>query len=123
MSISRSQTADDWFHILGSRVHEAVERRRRDDDRRVKVAILDTGVDGGHPMFFNQTLDDYHCKNWSSTSRATDDEIGHGTHVAGLVVQVAPKVELYIGKVFDSTHADAGAPLRISEVWTCITNV
>lgn len=87
------------------------------------MAILDTGVDGGHPMFSNQILDDYHCKNWTSTSHATDDEIGHGTHVAGLAIQVAPEVELYIGKVFDSTYADAGAPLRISEVWTRFTDV
>jgi len=72
----------------------------------VKVAILDTGIDIGHP-----DLDDNlkGCLNFISW-RSCGDDNGHGTHVAGIiaaednsfgVVGVAPRAWLYALKVLD----------------------
>ncbi|WP_369226992.1 S8 family serine peptidase [Streptomyces sp. R39] len=72
----------------------------------VKVAVLDTGVDAGHPDLVGRIAE---SKDFSGSS-GIDDHFGHGTHVASIVGGsgaassgtrrgVAPKAELLIGKV------------------------
>jgi subtilisin family serine protease len=48
-----------------------------------RIAVLDTGIDGGHPEFAGRivgAVDD----DASGEGTATTDEIGHGTHVASM---------------------------------------
>jgi subtilisin family serine protease len=82
-----------------------------------KVAILDTGVDADH-----QDLADAIVDKKDFTGDGIEDENGHGTHCAGVVgarlngvgfVGVAPKSELYIGKVL--ANNGSGAYSWISE--------
>lgn len=66
-------------------------------DPRVKVAILDTGVDTDHPELSHAiesqadfvNLDGLDTTNFigdiSGYDQAADDEVGHGTHVAGII--------------------------------------
>ncbi|MFC6880520.1 S8 family serine peptidase [Actinomadura yumaensis] len=74
----------------------------------VKVAVLDTGVDGSHP-----DLKVAESKNFTNTADA-GDRSGHGTHVASVVAGsgaasggryrgVAPDADLVSGKVLDDT--------------------
>ncbi|WP_165978375.1 S8 family peptidase [Actinomadura darangshiensis] len=73
-----------------------------------KVAVLDTGVDAGHPDLKGRIAE---SKNFSE-SADTVDRFGHGTHVASTVAGtgaasggerkgVAPDASLLIGKVLD----------------------
>lgn len=73
----------------------------------VKVALLDTGVDLGHPDIRDRLI----AYKAFEGSRSAQDENGHGTHCAGVICGprgvgrsygVAPSVSLIAGKVLRS---------------------
>ena len=73
----------------------------------VGVAIIDTGIDASHPDLAGHVSTG---KNCIGSGTSTDDDNGHGTHVAGTVaaanngsgvVGVAPGTTLYPVKVLD----------------------
>lgn len=81
--------------------------------RGVKVAILDTGIDGEHPDFAGRisAWRDFVAPDGPDAAKPRDPN-GHGTHVAGIVGGsgmasegrfrgVAPDVELIIARVLD----------------------
>ncbi|MET8151211.1 S8 family peptidase [Actinoplanes sp. NPDC049668] len=79
------------------------------DGRGVKVAVLDTGIDAGHPDLADQ-IDD---KVSFVPGEDTADVNGHGTHVASTIVGtgaasggsykgVAPGADLVVGKVLNN---------------------
>jgi subtilisin family serine protease len=73
-------------------------------DPRVKVAILDTGVDSAHPELAHAieaqadfvNLDGLDTTGFigdiSGYDQAADDEVGHGTHVAGIIAARGDKI-------------------------------
>lgn len=56
--------------------------------RRVRIAVVDSGTDGSHELFSEGQVE----TGWSTITLGDgqDDEIGHGTHVAGIVAQNMP---------------------------------
>ena len=54
----------------------------------VKVAVLDTGVDMGHPDLA-ANLDTADAYNFVDNNTNPDDDYGHGTHVTGIIAAVA----------------------------------
>ncbi|MFM9590851.1 S8 family serine peptidase [Streptomyces scabiei] len=82
------------------------------DGKGVKVAVLDTGIDAGHPDLKDRIEA---VKNFSA-SADTVDRAGHGTHVASTIAGsgaaspsgatyagVAPGARLLVGKVLDDS--------------------
>jgi subtilisin family serine protease len=75
----------------------------------VKVAVLDTGIDTGHPDFAGR-LPAHQLRDFSDSPQGVMDLHSHGTHCAGIVAGpsasqsgtrygVAPGVYLLVGKV------------------------
>lgn len=74
-----------------------------------KIAVLDTGLDFEHPdLIFNperrqrvRTQKDFTGEENSKgkENQRVFDETGHGTHVAGLLLDLAPDSELYMAKI------------------------
>lgn len=71
------------------------------------VAVIDTGLDYGHPAFNGRTLLGY---DFSDNDMDPMDQQAHGTHVAGIIAGndgniqgVAPNVKILAIKVFSAT--------------------
>ena len=76
---------------------------RHGSGKGVRVAVIDSGVDGDHPAFAGKLKAHYDVVSNYSGARCVlarpTDSIGHGTATAGIVVQVAPQAELTTIKV------------------------
>jgi len=66
--------------------------------RRVRVCVIDTGLDMAHPAVQAAKLEG-RLKSVQSWKGSTMDEYGHGTHAAELILRVAPQADLYVAKV------------------------
>jgi subtilisin family serine protease len=83
---------------------------------QVKIAILDTGIDYTHPdvdACVEQVKGEY---NWSNEKfvKRVDDHNGHGTFIAGLLLEYAPDAELYISKVSDGRPCSPSIIAKVS---------
>jgi hypothetical protein len=73
--------------------------------RRVRIALLDTGIDFRHPTITaavqKERIKKEWCYSWvgDSTDVEDDDEL-HGTNCAHILQRVAPEADIYIAKVF-----------------------
>lgn len=74
---------------------------------RVKVAVVDTGINTSHPDLFGNLKGGMSAVSYT---RSYNDDNGHGSHVAGIiaamnnsigVIGVAPAADLYAVKVLD----------------------
>lgn len=98
----------DWFqdmHAFNNSFLEAFTKSRGGvrEIHDIKVAILDTGIDAGHEAFKTCI---HRRKSFIPDTHDFIDPDGHGTHVAGLVHEVAPNAKLLIGRIFDGSNYD-----------------
>ena len=68
-------------------------------DSYVMVAVIDTGIDLEHPMFANSLVPQHLWRDYVDNDNIPQDEIsgtggGHGTAVAGIILQVAPEATI-----------------------------
>lgn len=105
-----------------------------EDTRKVKIAVLDTGIDATHEYIKKNwkrptlgaggcRLNDAGYLDFLTTPPSTEiveDAFGHGTHVAGIILQLAPDAELYVARVFHSgsfdQNSEPGCARRVAEV-------
>ena len=94
---------------------------------RVRVAVLDSGIDLGHPDLANNIKGGINILN---PAQGPMDENGHGTHVAGTiaaednnsgVVGIAPMTELYGVKILNRDGEGTLAGIIKGLQW-CIAN-
>lgn len=88
---------------------EAAEALREGRGRGVKIAILDSGVEWGHPALAEaRCADDVVLRQDSgrlvSENGAGEDVFGHGTAVAGILHALAPEAELGSFRVLDESN-------------------
>ncbi|QDY78706.1 S8 family peptidase [Streptomyces qinzhouensis] len=97
---------------------------RRYDGTGVRIAVLDTGIDGSHPDLAGKVVAE---RNFSSAADAGDRN-GHGTHVAstaagtgaksgGTHKGVAPGAQLINGKVLDDFGSGTWSEIMAGIDW------
>lgn len=90
---------------LTTSVHKYIEKPlgylRDEDNPPVKIAVLDTGVDSKDPFIKGATKTNRikALKSFVKGDESTEDGSGHGTHVAALLLNVAPDAQIYVAKV------------------------
>ncbi len=90
------------------------------------VAVIDTGVDMSHPIFAGKLFSpgwdfvDGHAGGWDAGNGQDDDgdglvdeAVGHGTHIAGSVLLIAPHARILPVRALDSDGWGSG--YRVAE--------
>jgi len=114
----RNDAADQWFKDLNTRTDSVVSARRRSNDRKVKVAILDTGINEDSPGIADYKRQILIRKDFTRSTVGTADEVGHGTNAAALLFKVAPQAVLCVAKVVASRTATELTTKHIAEAIT-----
>lgn len=105
-------TGEPW--ITPEEIHSSLEKG---DGEGVRIAILDSGVDTTHPGLASLDLaDDVAIVSEGGRIRITEgtegDVFGHGTAVAGIIHQCAPKATLGSIRVLGHFKESRGAVIR-----------
>lgn len=98
---------DNWFaRFRGLEALSPLQQLHPGDPRRVRVAIIDTGIDMGHIDIQAAAANGQIVKvcDWVDGRDGVEDENigdseGHGTHIASVLLDMAPHVDLYIARV------------------------
>jgi hypothetical protein len=96
-------------------------------EQNVKIAIIDSGVniEDTRIVALNQNNRILDQRNFlPGSADACNDEHGHGTHVAWLVLKMAPRAHVYIAKVSDGWAIKKNRVHCIAQVSTigCVSN-
>src|SRR5436305_10728348 len=98
----RAKWAEEWFARLSASVQRVVAINQT-PDCRVRIAILDTGVNKEHPDIARH-IKDKTIIGWKGFPDSLDplgDKNGHGTHGASVLIRTAPHATLLIVRVAD----------------------
>ena len=73
--------------------------------RRIRIAVIDTGVDFNHAGIIEakeqgRMKEDW-CQSWVGGDSKDQDEGLHGTNCAYLLHKAAPEADIYVAKVFN----------------------
>ena len=93
-----------------------------DANKKVNVAIIDSGIDGSHPRVgyvAGGVRISVHSTGHVFYSDEHSDCAGHGTACAGIIRKKAPNAELYSVRIFDETLTADGRALIAAIEW-CI---
>lgn len=79
-----------------------IRNARPSDGKGVKIAVLDTGL--FKHEWLRTVVPAPNCDDaWDADGNGyADNEAGHGTFIAGLILQIAPAAEVHVVKVLDS---------------------
>ncbi|KAM0512893.1 hypothetical protein ACHAPE_008395 [Trichoderma viride] len=118
--------AEDFMTLL-DKFHESYSRLLPSHadiaTRRVRIAIIDTGVDFAHPGIMSAKFDGRIKEAWclrfadGKVDNDTKDEHDslHGSNCASLIHKAAPEADIYIAKVFKGTELEIKEIAQISK--------
>ncbi|PMD46968.1 subtilisin-like protein [Hyaloscypha variabilis F] len=99
------------------------------DDRKIRIAILDTGINEDHAFFKGvkrrRRAKDSPFKGMQSFigDSNTADSFGHGTNVASLILKIAPEANLYIAKISKGQEEEGSEPIVKAIQWATSRDV
>jgi hypothetical protein len=103
-TLSRDKLSDGWFRRLRRVVFPMLPTNPRTEDR-VKIAILDSGIDLSEDYIFLNP-DRIKFRSFLRGDEGIEDLIGHGTHTAAVLLKVAPNADIFIARVTASGNLE-----------------
>ncbi len=97
----------------------AERRKGMRTTEKIRIAVLDTGIDPTDPMIRAASSRIIDKRSWVGSAENYTDKYGHGTHVTRLLLKIAPAAEIYVAKITDGKNVDPEDMSRIAEV--CLT--
>jgi len=89
--------------------------------RGVRVAIVDSGVEGPHPAVGGRLIRSVSVERrgdgWEVVDVPAADVVGHGTACAGIIHALAPEAELVSVRVLGADNRGAGAAFGTGLAW------
>ncbi|RDW57735.1 hypothetical protein BP5796_12536 [Coleophoma crateriformis] len=95
-----ASAAREWFSMYAKRTQPVLKARRNNDYKRIRIAVLDTGIDLDHPIIAKCKIRIANCRSWVVDDASVSDTHGHGTHIASVLLKLAPSADLYVARVF-----------------------
>jgi subtilisin len=126
-ALSKGSIVTDKGIPWGVKHIQAPQAWSRTTGHRVKVAVIDTGVDFGHPDLRNSLERGINLINRMSLPH---DDNGHGTHISGTIaaanelqgmIGVAPRATIYPVKAFDYNGTAYVSDIILGIEW-CVRN-
>ncbi|EXK77688.1 hypothetical protein FOQG_17614 [Fusarium oxysporum f. sp. raphani 54005] len=76
-----------------------------DSPRRIRIAVIDTGIDFNHAGIMEAKeqgrMKEEWCQSWVGADAKDEDNELHGTNCAYLLHKAAPEADIYVSKVFN----------------------
>lgn len=111
--VSEAEASKEWFESIEDMC--STLRKKRKSSGRVKIAILDTGLDENHQSFW-QVKQGYEDFVNPENSRGIDNS-GHGTNGFHLISKIMDdEVDIFIGRVFEGENATSATPSLMANV-------
>jgi subtilisin family serine protease len=115
--------------MFSTKIKTMFKEERKVSMDRLKIAILDTGIDHEHkfidgiknrlPRVLMECCSFVGPSEDAESEARTQDTDGHGTHIAGLVMKLAPCAKIYIARISETRKvplrnriADVGTPVK-----------
>lgn len=116
--------SESWFEKLDDvdallhPIHDEEERDREYRSRRVKIAVLDTGISEDLFERIHATNDDGHeYKDFVMEGNdQRQDGVGHGNDTVRLITRMIDECTFYIARVFRSVVGDDASPSLVAKV-------
>ena len=125
----RSEYADDLVRTLeggflpnikglrqNARPSLAETVRGNPTPEKIRIAVLDTGIDLADVMIKAAKSRIIQERSWVGSPENVTDNYGHGTHVTRLLLQMAPAAEIYVAKITDNKNVNPENMSRIADV-------
>lgn len=115
-TIEEENPYQKWGWDIDKVTENGESYKTEEGNHEVKVAIVDSGLDFNHPDLKENIIEK--GKSFISGITDTQDNLGHGTMVAGTIAAngkmkgIAPKVGIVPYKVFDKSGADSFDVIR-----------
>jgi len=84
--------------------------------RGLKIAVIDTGINAGHPHICAPTHPVFFDPD--ETNPSCEDILGHGTAVTAAIQEKAPHADYYILKLFENSLSATSTRLIRALLWT-----
>ncbi|KAI0544648.1 hypothetical protein F4679DRAFT_564149 [Xylaria curta] len=118
----RAKASDKWIENVKKIIHDRIGKiAELPSSRRVRVALLDTGIDLKHAYFDGEYSSGRikSVRSWVDGKAGAEDqhggdESGHGTFIASLMLKLGPNIDLYIARVSKSRRFRKGTALNIA---------